>query len=353
MPLGIDELAGLYLAQSSAKLRALARRKGSLRAFLEEETVCDPLARLQEERKDFFQKDLEFLERTSSVEVVTYWDEDFPELLREIPDPPLVLFCMGARKDLLGSPSLAVVGTRRPSHYGRVMAERVGRALAGAGWTVVSGGAYGIDSVVHRAVLEAGGGAVVVLGSGLAKLYPAGNKRLFREVMEQGLLVSEYLPFTSPAKYTFPQRNRIVSGLSSAVIVVEAGERSGALITARLAVEQGRDVYAFPGPVDSVTSLGCNRLISQGAIPVLSVDWLVEELGLQGGQSAPKNTIEGEGEDLARMRICELIRERGRVALEEVLICLKDIPKPELLAYISLLEIEGAIRRDGQMIWLN
>ncbi len=352
MPLGVDELAGLYLAQSSSRLRALARQRGSLKAFVEDEAVRDPLTKLQEERKDFFQKNLEFLKRSLSLKVVSYWDQDFPELLREIPDPPLVLFCMGARKDLLERPSLAVVGTRRPSHYGKVMAEKLGRVLAGSGWAVVSGGAYGIDSVVHRAVLENGGQAVVVLGSGLARPYPAGNKRLFQEVMERGLLVSEYLPFTSPAKYTFPQRNRIISGLSSAVIVVEAGERSGALITAHLAVEQGRDVYAFPGPVDSGTSVGCNRLISQGAIPVISVDWLVEELGLQTGARDSEGPIETE-EDPIRLRVCELIRERGRMALEEVLISLKDIPRPELLAYISLLEIEGAIRRDGQVLWLN
>jgi len=214
--------------------------------------------------------------KRAGIRIVTILDPDFPVSLREIEAPPAVVYLQG-ESAFDAARTIAVVGTRKSSRYGRAVAERLAQDLARAGITVASGLAVGIDSAAHRGALKGQGTTIAVLGSGLFRLYPALNRALAQEVARHGLLVSEYPLDMPPAKWTFPQRNRILSGLSRGVVVVEAPEKSGALITARLALEQGREVFAVPGNVTSAGSAGPNRLIRDGAKLVEDVRDILSE----------------------------------------------------------------------------
>ena len=200
----------------------------------------------------------------------------YPKLLEEIYDPPLVLYARG-HVEVLDMPCVAIVGTRRPTPYGLQMAEGLGYDLGARGIVVVSGLARGIDGAAHRGCLDAGGRTAAVLGSGIDVIYPQEHRRMSRDIENHGVLLSEFAPGTSPAPQNFPVRNRIISGLSLGTLVVEAGEYSGSLITARLAMEQNREVYALPGNLTSPQSFGPNFLIKQGAKLVQSWRDIVEE----------------------------------------------------------------------------
>jgi DNA processing protein len=196
-------------------------------------------------------------------------DSAYPELLAAIHDPPAQLFLRGsAEAGVLSEPAIAVVGARACSSYGRSVARSLARDLAGAGLVVVSGMARGIDSEAHRGALDAGGRTVAVLGCGIDRDYPAAHAELARRIGEHGLVVSEYEPGVEPAPWRFPARNRIIAGLCAGAVVVEARERSGALITADFALEEGRDVLAVPGEITSSLSAGSNALLRLGAVPV-------------------------------------------------------------------------------------
>lgn len=216
--------------------------------------------------------------RNRGVQIIAETDEAYPSILRQIPDPPPVLFVRGELKpqDAL---AIGIVGTRHASHYGLRQAERLAASLARAGLTIVSGLARGIDAAAHRGALDAGGRTLAILGSGVLSIYPPEHDRLAEEVVAQGALVSEAPPLAAPHSGVFPQRNRVISGLSLGVLVIEAGDRSGALITARLAMEQGREVFALPGRVEDPTSRGCHRLIRDGTKLVQNADDVLEELG--------------------------------------------------------------------------
>lgn len=214
--------------------------------------------------------------RKLDISILTILDEDYPPLLRQIENSSAVLYLRGNPR-IDTTRTLAIVGTRRSSRYGRMMANKLAQELASLGLTIVSGLAIGIDTAAHKGALESGR-TVAVLGSGLAHIYPASNTRLANQICEQeGSLVSEYPLTMPPSKWTFPQRNRIISGLSRGVIVVEAPQRSGSLITARLAMEQGREVFAVPGNATSTASAGTNALIKDGAKLVMCVDDVVSE----------------------------------------------------------------------------
>ena len=197
--------------------------------------------------------------------ILTFWDADFPPLLKNIPDPPALLYGRGIRR--FGE-ALAVVGSRAPSPTGRVAAETMAHEVAGQGITIVSGLARGIDGAAHRGAMAAGGQTIAVLGCGIDRVYPREHARLFEQIAASGTLLSEYLPGTEPLPGHFPGRNRIISGLSRGTLVIEATFDSGSLITAELALEQGREVFAVPGSIDRPTSAGPNRLIKEGAHPV-------------------------------------------------------------------------------------
>jgi len=202
--------------------------------------------------------------RALGIAILTLEDQDYPERLRLIPDPPRVLYRQGALLPQDGD-GIAVIGARAATAYGRTVAERLGRELAAAGITVISGLARGIDGCAHRGAIQGGGRTVAVLGAGLDRMYPPEHDRLAAGIALQGALLSEFPLGSEPEPWHFPLRNRVISGLARGVVVVEAAVRSGALGTADMALEQGREVFAIPGPITSPTSAGTNRLIRQGA----------------------------------------------------------------------------------------
>ncbi|MCI5131942.1 MAG: DNA-protecting protein DprA, partial [Candidatus Electrothrix sp. EH2] len=215
--------------------------------------------------------------RKKNIRLLCCDDPLYPSLLLNTHDYPLLLYCSGDI-DLLNRPAVAVVGSRMPTDYGKNIATSLARQLAAQGLVVVSGLAKGIDGRSHIGALEAGGTTIAVLGCGLDVIYPGENRDLYQQIAEQGLLLSEYPLATPPQGFRFPERNRIVSGLSLGVLIVEAAVRSGALITARLALEQNREVFAVPGRIDSPKSQGTHSLLRQGATLVRSVDDILAEL---------------------------------------------------------------------------
>lgn len=208
----------------------------------------------------------------------TFWDSDYPALLRDIPDPPALLYGRGHWPD---AKALAIVGARVPTDVGRHFTESLAESLASLGLVIVSGLARGIDTAAHHGALVAGGRTIAVLGCGVDRVYPQENKRLYQQIAEQGTLISEYPPGSEPLAGHFPGRNRIISGLSKGVLVVEAARDSGSLITAEFALEQGREVMAVPGGIDRKTSYGPNLLIKQGAHPVTEVADVLSILDLE------------------------------------------------------------------------
>jgi DNA processing protein len=227
--------------------------------------------------------------------LMTWADPDYPVLLREIPDPPLVLYIAGERP-LLSAQQLAIVGSRNPTPMGRENARAFAKSLAGAGLVITSGMALGVDSAAHRGALETGGKTIAVAGTGLDRVYPARHRDLAHEIVKHGALVSEFPLGTPPLPENFPVRNRIISGLSLGTLVVEAALQSGSLITARMANEQGREVFAIPGSIHAPQSRGCHALIRQGAKLVETAQDILEELGPLAGvalQAANENTPPG------------------------------------------------------------
>jgi len=212
----------------------------------------------------------------------------FPGALRTIPDCPVLLYCRGTL-DWLDHPAVAIIGARTATDYGRRVATSFAAELAALGITIVSGAAYGVDAAAHRGALASGGGTVAVLGCGIDVVYPRAHADLFRDIAGNGLLLSEYPVGTKPEGFRFPARNRIISGLVQGVVVVEATERSGSLITARLALDQGREVFAVPGRIDSLKSAGTHRLIQQGAHLVHTAGDILEGLTWNTG-AAPVGT---------------------------------------------------------------
>ena len=301
-------------------------------------------------------------------------DAEYPTLLRTIPDPPLVLYVRGTfePRDLNG---LAIVGSRKCSYYGREQAERFGALLAAAGFCVISGGARGIDSAAHRGALShPQGRTIAVLGSGVDVPYPAENASLFDLIATRGAVVSEYPLGTPPAKENFPRRNRVVSGMSRGVLVVEADERSGALITARQAGEDhGRVVFALPGRVDNPMSAGPHRLIRDGAVLVTKLEDIFEGLGALSGEidSAPlfaaPDEIESSAEPVhpsAKPQAIEPLNgasigltERQRLILSHLsneplhldgIIERTELAAPTVMQELTFLTLKGAVKRvDG------
>ncbi len=231
--------------------------------------------------------------------VVALGDADYPQLLLQIPDPPAVLYVKG-RRDLLNARALAIVGSRNATAQGKLNAEAFARALSAAGITIVSGLALGIDAAAHRGGLSGAGGSVAVVGTGLDVVYPARNRDLAHELAAQGTLISEFALGTPPLASNFPRRNRVISGLCRGCLVVEAALESGSLITARLANEQGRDVFALPGSIHSPLAKGCHALIKQGAKLVDSADDILAELNLAAVAPASV-TLPQVGADAARL----------------------------------------------------
>jgi DNA processing protein len=279
------------------------------------------------------------------IKILTWQDESYPARLREIDQPPPVLYIRGEylADDLF---AVAIVGTRRVTAYGRQITEELSSFLAANGITVISGLARGVDAVAHQSTLKAGGRTIAVLGSGVDKIYPPEHRGLAAQMMERGAIISDYAPGTPPDASNFPPRNRIISGLSLAVVVVEAGETSGALITAEFAAEQGREVFAVPGSILAPQSKGTNKLIQRGALPLLSVNDLMQALDLThiGEQKAVRKTIPADETDARVMNVLsneplhvDEIRNQTELPIEKV------------SATLALMELKGMVRQVGGM----
>ncbi len=291
--------------------------------------------------------EMEKIER-QGVKVLTWDDPAYPPRLLNIYNPPPVLYVKG---DILDGDqwAVAVVGTRGATVYGKEAARQIAGGLARNGLTIVSGLARGIDSEAHRAALDAGGRTIAVLGSGVDIIYPAESRRLAQTVVERGAMVSEYAMGTQPEAGNFPPRNRIISGLSLGVVIVEAGERSGALITADFALEQGREVFAVPGNIFRKKSMGANKLIQQGAKPVLSVEDILEELNLtMVSQQAEVRAIVPENETEAALleyitadpvHVDEIGQKSG-------------LPIAQVSSTLALMELKGMVRQVGGMSYV-
>jgi len=224
--------------------------------------------------------------------IVTLADSDYPQALLNIPDPPLLLYVKG-RLDLLNRSALAVVGSRSATPQGINNAEAFAKSLSDAGLCIISGMAHGIDAAAHRGALRGQGGSIAIVGTGLDIVYPAANRELAHALAQQGTLVSEFPLATPPLAANFPRRNRLISGMSLGCLVVEASLQSGSLITARLALEQGRDVFAIPGSIHAPQSKGCHALLKQGAKLVETAQDILEELGGTIEAPAPASSSEG------------------------------------------------------------
>ena len=289
----------------------------------------------------------------AGARVLTWLDEDYPARLATIPDPPPVLYVRGT---LLAQDerAVAVVGTRRPTYYGRSLAVRLCEAFAGAGVCVVSGLARGIDTQAHRGALGAGGRTLAVLGHGPDTVYPPENGRLAGQIAGAGALLTEYPPGTGPEAQNFPPRNRIISGLGAGVLVIEAGTQSGALITCRYAGDQGRDVFAVPGPVTSPASDGCHRLIQDGAKLVREAADVLDELfppfpvapAAPGGPPPWQMALDLDEPDGDLLRA---ILDHGGPAGVDSLARSLARPVQEVTGALARLELEGRVRHVGGM----
>jgi len=276
-------------------------------------------------------------------------DADYPRLLLEIPDPPPLLYYRGKvdwQENQGLRTAIAIVGTRSPTEYGKRWTRNLTQALVQAGFTIVSGLAQGIDTIAHQTCLESGGRTIGVMGTGVNKIYPISNRNLARQIITSGLVMSEYPADTPPDRTNFPRRNRIIAGLCRATLVIEAGDKSGALITARMANDYGRDVYILPGSLDNPQSQGCLSLLSSGAHPILSTNHLLEMLGQipsMDDEPSQLSLLPAQPPDLST----ELQTVFQAVSLEatslDLLVTTTGMATPDVLSALVQLELMGLV----------
>lgn len=348
----------------ASRFQALLRRFGSPTAALS--ATVDELARTEGVGPQIAQavrghRDQAFVDRQLSLldrhdaRIVTFRDRDYPERLRDIYDPPPLLFVSGGW-EAEDEQSVAIVGTRFTTAYGRRMAEAFSAELSAYGFTVVSGLARGVDTLAHRTALRGNGRTVAVLGSGLDRPYPAENRKLMATIREHGAVMTEHPFGTGPDAVNFPQRNRIISGSTLGTIVVEAGKRSGALITARFALDQGREVFAVPGPLDAAGSEGVNRLIKDGTAKLIQrvedvIDELAPRLGFDPCRSKPEPA--GATSDLPP----EEASMYGRLSSDprhiDQLASALSLTSSQALGILLALELKGAARQLPGMMFVR
>lgn len=283
------------------------------------------------------------------ITILTWDDESYPRHLKEIDQPPPVLYVRGTLK-AEDSWAVAVVGTRRVSAYGRQVTEEVATFLAQNGMTVVSGLARGVDAIAHESALKAGGRTIAVFGCGVDRIYPPEHRKLAAQVITSGALISDYPPGTPPDASNFPPRNRIISGLAMAVVIVEAGETSGALITAQFAADQGREVFAVPGSILASQSKGTNRLIAQGAHPLLSAYDMLEILNLNRitehqsvRKALPADEVESKLLEILSKEPMHMDDIRNQT----------DLPIERVSATLVMMELKGMVRQVGGMNYVS
>jgi DNA processing protein len=294
-------------------------------------------------------RDLEWLSQPGN-HVVHFQDAAYPALLKQIADPPALLFVRGDR-DYLAQPQLAIVGSRNPTHTGQALAREFAAHLASFGLTITSGLATGIDGAAHQGAIEAGGATLAVTGTGLDRVYPARHRDLAHRVAENGALVTEFPPGTAPLAANFPRRNRLISGLSLGTLVVEAALRSGSLITARSALEQGREVFAIPGSIHNPLARGCHALIRDGAKLVETGDHILEELasqitgllapdGRRAAVAMPSGQPQQAGELSAEYRQLLEFMEHDAVSVDQ-LVERSGLTPEEVSSMLLVLELDG------------
>jgi DNA processing protein len=297
-----------------------------------------------------FAREVERLQATESS-MMTLGDADYPQALRWIPEPPPVLYIWGTLRPE-DSLAVAVVGSRKPSPYGQLTAQRLSAELAQYGFTVVSGLARGVDSLAHQGALRAGGRTIAVLGSGINVVYPPEHRRLYEAIRAQGAVVSEFPFDTKPDRWNFPRRNRIISGLTLGILVVEASDQSGSLHTARHALEQGREVFAVPGRIDVASSRGTNNLIKRGAKLVEGITDILEELPAAVRLAVgPRGTAPGSMEvsPMPMDLTADEARVLGLVSPEEThieaIIHASQLPAQVVASILVKLELRGVVRQ--------
>jgi DNA processing protein len=317
----------------SAELIAAGLSQKNVTDILEKRKTLDPLA-LPEQLK------------TKGISFLTWQDGDYPRYLKEIAQPPPILFYKGSITPA-DDMAVAIVGTRNMTAYGKQITRDTAEYLAHNGVTVVSGLARGVDGLAHNAAIEAGGRTIAVLGSGVDIIYPPEHRRLAEEIQEHGAIVSDYAPGTKPDGINFPPRNRIISGLSRATIVIEAGEKSGALITAKFAIEQNREVFAVPGSVLSPMSRGTNDLIGEGAMPMTNPRAVLEALRIEEGSRAEKPR-EQPLSDIEQM----VLRVLAQDSLHIDEICVRmDLSVEKLTVTLTMMELKGLVVREQGMTY--
>ena len=327
------------LDQFGALSVAWAAPETALRSCLEERALQ---SLLQKRRELDLPAIVANLDR-DGIHMTTPVAETYPALLQEIAAPPPVLYYHG---ELLETDrvAVAIVGTRRVTPYGREMAIRIAGDLARAGVTIVSGLARGVDGHAHQAALDAGGRTIAVLGSGINRIYPPEHRNLARRIAEQGAVVSDYLPDTPPDGVNFPPRNRIISGLALGVVVIEAPDRSGALITVDFAADQGREIFALPGAVNAANSAGCNRILREGARLVRSAEDILEDLQISRCHEAVaiQQALPLSEDDRRLLAVVSSVPQHV-----DDLALLSDATVSETLARLMTLELQGLVRNAG------
>ena len=352
--LGFNAVSGIGPAKIQALLGAFGDLEPAWRAS--EGQLRDigfdvrAIESLRETRQTLDLDRLVGLVEASGAHVLTWDNSDYPSLLRQIPAAPPVIFVRGGFEPV-DQWAVAIVGTRRLSAYGRLVAHDLATGLARNGITIVSGLARGIDGVAHRAALEADGRTIAVMGCGIDRVYPPEHRDLAHAIVAgQGALVTDFPLGTEPSSANFPARNRLISGLSLGVLVIEAGVRSGALITARFALEQDREVFAVPGNINSPVSVGANRLIQQGAKLVTGIEDILEELNLRmaGEQAAAQVVLPDSAEEAALLSQLSTqplhVDDLGR---------LTGMPSYLISSTLTMMELKGMVQQVGGMNYVR
>ncbi len=348
---------GLASRLSARVLRRFDSPEGVFRASLPDLESCRLPAQVAQAivKKESFkraEKELTGVQKIAGCSLLNWTEPEYPQTLLQIYDPPVLLYVRGDSQ-ILNLPSLSIVGTRRPTLYGTQMAQRLGRDLAARGLVIISGMARGIDAIGHQGAMEANGRAIGVLGTGIDVCYPKENKKLYEKVLERGAIISEFPLRTHPAPENFPVRNRIVAGMPLGVVVVEGAQYSGSLITARLAMEFGREVFGVPGNVTQPVSFAPNQLIKQGAKLATGAEDVIEELptpiraALQQAEkpeAEQRNLLAAAGLNGSQRRLYELLSVEEPVHIDDIMER-SGLNSSEVLATLFDLEMKGIIRQ--------
>ena len=333
----------------NAKAIRLVKLLGEPETFIENRNLLSDIDFLSEQAKKSlispeinldWPRTKETIERYG-IQFVSYLDDRYPKLLKHVYDPPPFLFYRGEWNSDYFRRIIAIVGTRKASNYGKIITKKITSGLVEAGFTIVSGLAFGIDTLAHLATLETGGKTIAVLGTGCDQIYPNRNRELAKQIIKEGLLISEFIPGKKAERWNFPARNRIISGISLGTIVVEGKSSSGAMLTAKFAVTQNRDVFALPGDINREQAEGPNQLIRNGAKIITSVESILEEYDLLLTIKETKIADLTNAEDSIYETI---LQNKPEISFDQLLIASK-IPIGELSSILLNLELKSLIKR--------